>query len=298
MNFKRLINNKNLVILLFLILGVLFLNNFFTIREGKDITPEEADGLTKDIESTVKQKMEAAGVPYDSPDRTDLLQSLTTIMETEIARSTQSANASAAAAQKTSSAENTVAPIIIDNSFFIGNSFSDVFCNKYTGAQLENKCADLTEDNCNITDCCVFVNGVKCMAGSATGPKNTGSFKADTDYYLYKYQCYGNCDARREQMEKKVKPKILDCRDELKIVSTSCFNQHVTELKCDGFIIPPNFSGASQSGMVIANNKIDFSRLKDLTWGMIKRLITVQVMAKPADCSKPNYIADSFNIKN
>jgi hypothetical protein len=298
MNFKRLINNKNLVILLFLILGVLFFNNFFTIREGKDISPEEAEALGKDIKTTVQQKLNNAGVDHEIANPTEMINQLTDIMQTEIARSTQMANKMAAeATSNISPAGNTVAPIIIDNSFFIGNSFSDVFCSKYTGAQLENKCADLTEDNCNITDCCVFVNGVKCMAGSARGPKNTGSFKTDTDYYLYKYQCHGNCEARREQMEKKAKPKVLDCSDDLTIVSTTCFNQHVASLKCNDFNIPHDFSGENKSGIVIADKQLNMSRFRGLNWGILKKMITALLKTRPAEC-KPNFIKNEFNIKN
>ena len=296
MNFKKIMNNKYIVILLFLILGVLFLNDFYTIREG--ITPEKAQALTKDIKETIDEKLSDAGVPLDVPDPEELLTQLTGIMQQEIARSSETANAQAAATQNTSPAENTVAPNIIDNSFFIGNSFSDVFCNKYTGTQLETKCSELTEDNCNITDCCVFVNGVKCMAGSATGPKNTVALNKDTDYYLYKYQCYGNCDVLLQEKLKKDKPQRINCSEDLQIVSTICFNQHVASLKCDGFNIPPDFSGASNSGMVIENNKLDLSRIKGFNWGIMKKMITAQVKARPTDCSNPNIIKDAFNIKN
>ena len=298
MNFKRLINNKYLVILLFSILGVLFLNDFFTIREGKDISPEKAQALGKDIKSSIDNKMAAAGVPFQTPDTGDMFKQLTELMETEIARSTEHATTVAVteAKKNTSPAENTVPPNIIANSFFLGNKFSDVFCNKYTGAQLENKCAELTEDNCNITDCCVYANGTKCMAGDANGPKSTAFLKTDANYYLYKYQCYGNCYV--PEITKQENPQKINCNEDLSLVSTTCFNQHVTELNCDGFIIPHNFSGSSASGMTIANNYLDMSESEyGLNWGILKKMITAQVAARPTDC-KPNSIRDQFNIKN
>ena len=315
MNFKKIMNNKYIVILLFLILGVLFLNNFYTIREGndpnakkkdpekkqKDLTAAEAQALSKDIgksQDDIKNKLEKAGVPVEMPDTTGILDQLTDLFKMETARSTERADAEAAAAQNTSPADNTVPPNIIDNSFFLGNSFSDVFCNRYAGTQLENKCSELTEDNCNITDCCVFVNGTKCMAGSARGPKNTPAFKTDTDYYLYKYQCYGNCELRKQQLAKKVKQPKINCSDNLTIVSTTCFNQHVADLKCNNFSIPPDFRGESNAGLVIENNQLNLKRHDGLNWGIVKKMMTAQIKARPSDCSKTNVIKDAFNIKN
>lgn len=191
MNLK-VMKKKNIIILLFLILGIIFLKSFFTVREG--INPDEAGALVKDIKSTINEKMSEAGVPYDMPDTSDLFNSLTNIMEVEVARETQRASANAAATQNTTPAQNTVVPIIIDNSFFKGNKISDAFCDKYRGtSQLGEKCESLTEDNCNLTDCCVYVNGSKCMAGSAAGPTNMPGVTKDSDYYFYKYQCHGNC---------------------------------------------------------------------------------------------------------
>lgn len=319
MNFKKIMNNKYIVILLFLILGVLFLNHFYTIREGndpnakkkepkkkqKDLTAAEAEALSKDIgksQDDIKNKLDQAGVPVEMPDTTGILNQLTDLFKMETARSTERANINTNALTNTdqnfSPADNTVPPNIIDNSFFLGNSFSDVFCNKYSGTQLENKCSELTEDNCNITDCCVFVNGVKCMAGSEIGPMNTASFKTDTDYYLYKYQCYGNCEAYKEKLAKKEKAPKINCSDNLTIVSTTCFNQHVADLKCNNFSIPPDFSGKNKPGLIIANNLFDMSQIDGINWGIIKKGITAQVKARPADCSKPNIIQDAFNIKN
>ena len=321
MNFIKIIKNKNVVILLFLILGVLLLKNVYTYKEGAEgraisaseaasnkavnkmntdpppptVTAESSGNIVNDIGNYAKDAFAKENIPYQAPDTTELLQDLIDLTQTEVARSTQRANemAIAAAEENATPAVNTVSPIVIDNSFFIGNSFSDVFCNKYTGAQLENKCADLTEDNCNITDCCVFVNGVKCMAGSATGPKDTGSFKTDTDYYLYKYQCHGNCDVRRQQMEKKAKAPKIKCSDDMKIISTTCFNQHMALLKCDGFLIPPDFSGVSESGIVIADNQMDISQLNGLNWGILKNMFTAMLKARPSDC-RPDFIKNAF----
>jgi len=196
MKLKGLMNlkGKNIIILLFLILGIIFLKSFFTIREGKDISPEEAKALGEDIQTSINQKMAAAGVPYTAPDTTDLFKQLTNLMDVQVGKEAERANASADAAQNTTAAQNTVAPNIIDNSFFMGNKFSDAFCDKYQGtSQLGEKCESLTEDNCNLTDCCVFVNGNKCMAGGANGPSNIPGVAKDSDYYFHKYQCHGNC---------------------------------------------------------------------------------------------------------
>lgn len=185
---------KNICIILFLFLGVLLYKNIFTVREG--ISAGRAKGLVGRIENNMKQEMAAEGVPYDAPDTAGLLDQLTNLMITENAYNQEDIKASFAATQAEiiGPAANTVKPVLMDNSFFIGNKFSDVFCAKYGGtAQLENKCAKLSADSCNLTDCCVYVNGTKCMAGDAKGPSNITAMTTDTDYYSYKYQCHGNC---------------------------------------------------------------------------------------------------------
>ena len=78
---------------------------------------------------------------------------------------------------------------------------SDAFCHSSGNtSDLNNKCAALTADSCNIADCCVWVNGTKCAAGNANGPTIITGVASDTDYYFHKYQCYGNnCETTADQ---------------------------------------------------------------------------------------------------
>jgi hypothetical protein len=83
-------------------------------------------------------------------------------------------------------------------SFFTGSKFSDSFCKSYTtDSDRNNKCSVLTTENCNQTDCCIVLNGSKCVAGDAAGPIFTTDpvTKKDIDYayYSYKNECYGSC---------------------------------------------------------------------------------------------------------
>lgn len=60
----------------------------------------------------------------------------------------------------------------------------------------EKACGKLTKENCQVSDCCVFLNGKKCVAGNAHGPvyrSDDEKNKINVDNYYYKKKCYGNC---------------------------------------------------------------------------------------------------------
>ena len=76
------------------------------------------------------------------------------------------------------------------------DSMADAFCKTEEGSQssLNKKCLELTNKNCNLTSCCVLLNGEKCVAGSIRGP----TFNTDKngkskpfDYYYYQNKCFG-----------------------------------------------------------------------------------------------------------
>ena len=82
------------------------------------------------------------------------------------------------------------------------NSMKKGFCNTYSGKsdELDSQCQKLTENNCNLTECCVYTSVNKCVAGNKSGP----TFKTDDnnqpinlDYYYYQNKCYGNCDIKK-----------------------------------------------------------------------------------------------------
>jgi len=76
------------------------------------------------------------------------------------------------------------------------DSMADAFCKTEEGSQssLNTKCQQLTNKNCNLTSCCVLLNGEKCVAGGISGP----TFNTDKngkskpfDYYYWQNQCFG-----------------------------------------------------------------------------------------------------------
>lgn len=73
---------------------------------------------------------------------------------------------------------------------FIKDDMADDFCKNFQGSSntLETACSQLTDENCNKTNCCVLLNGKKCVAGNQSGPtfQTVPSGKnIMTDYYYY-----------------------------------------------------------------------------------------------------------------
>lgn len=69
------------------------------------------------------------------------------------------------------------------------------FCQSHTGFDLEKSCNNLTNNNCNLTSCCVWTSNDKCKAGDASGPTFNSDEKGKTkqlDYYYFQNKCYGN----------------------------------------------------------------------------------------------------------
>jgi hypothetical protein len=71
------------------------------------------------------------------------------------------------------------------------------FCKKFEGnsSELETACNGLTSENCKNSNCCVWTNGSKCLAGSATGPTyktDSDGKNLEVDNYYYMNKCYGS----------------------------------------------------------------------------------------------------------
>ena len=63
------------------------------------------------------------------------------------------------------------------------------FCSSYNGAELETKCNALTRQGCAKVSCCGYLNGTKCVSGSASGPtflSNADGEKIVVDEWNYK----------------------------------------------------------------------------------------------------------------
>lgn len=73
---------------------------------------------------------------------------------------------------------------------------SSSFCDAPNGSLLElnKKCQALTKENCNVTSCCIWLNGEKCVSGNDLGPTfltDEKNNKINIDYYYYKNKCNG-----------------------------------------------------------------------------------------------------------
>ena len=99
--------------------------------------------------------------------------------------------------------KDTVLPI--NYSFYAsgGNDLSVDFCDIYQSQSLETltrKCNELTVENCNSTNCCVWLNGKKCVAGNKTGPSLSEDKKdIDSMYYSFKNTCYRQTKSAQPQ---------------------------------------------------------------------------------------------------
>ena len=189
-------NNKIIIILLGLItfLGIIWLSKTNKKIEGMDtpkITPESSRQLVRKI----KRDMKKAGVP--APKMGDIEKLFADIMsiitgQVDAAKKKQE---ELEQAEENKPVVNTISPKFIDKTFFKGNKFADAFCaiNGMNPVELNNQCSTLTAENCNATNCCIWQNGKKCVAGDAKGPTYINGVSSDADYYSYKYKCYGKC---------------------------------------------------------------------------------------------------------
>lgn len=65
----------------------------------------------------------------------------------------------------------------------------EAFCNsKYSLVDIDKKCRALTDKNCSLVGCCVFLNGEKCVGGSSSGPTylSVNGENVDVKYYRHK----------------------------------------------------------------------------------------------------------------
>lgn len=265
---------------------------------GKEMTSEEAQALA----GSLKTQMAAAGVPAIALEETDaLFAQLAALIETEVAASGNNRE-EIIETENVTPVENTVAPNIPfdDTSFFTGVGFGSAFCgiNNKNPTQLKSQCSLLTAENCNATDCCIWVNGTKCVAGDANGPME---MNLDAKYYSHKYQCYGDCASSGtgggnygygSGATSPSSPSTLNvCDDNRKMVPNECITQYLTELKCSAapFVKPPGVYPLiinNNSGEAIYTaGEVDLSQIRDGTWGNFKKTIEQTITDAPMICS-------------
>jgi len=71
---------------------------------------------------------------------------------------------------------------------------SESLCSQYSSQPmvLNEKCNSLTETNCNVTSCCVWLNGTSCVAGDSNGPifRTTKGKPIDIKKYSFENKLY------------------------------------------------------------------------------------------------------------
>ena len=89
----------------------------------------------------------------------------------------------------------TVSPLTLDLPAGLEEITGQSFCSLYVSKpqELNAKCSTLTEQNCNATSCCVWLNGASCVAGDANGPtfRTKAGKDIDVKYYAYKNSVMG-----------------------------------------------------------------------------------------------------------
>jgi hypothetical protein len=182
--------------ILLIFLGILWLKYNTVNREGFDAAALSADMLT-----TINDKLTAGGFDTSTlktalPGAFDQISQLVE-QATTITGDTTGTGEVKPPTDLSNVIDTTGSDYYNGKTFFTGKRFSDGFCQTYSDpVERNNKCSALTAENCNQTDCCIVLNGNKCVAGDANGPTflvDENGKDLDYAYYSYKNDCYGSC---------------------------------------------------------------------------------------------------------
>jgi hypothetical protein len=302
----------NIIILIFIALCItLGFVAFMLNKKNKLVEGLIDDEGLRDLSASFQKQMADAGIPVVSPDQvTVFFDNIAAMATNEVTAAKTAAEARATAAANTPTG-NTVAPIFPPTTFFEGDKFGDAFCkiNRGNSTNLSNQCSTLTADNCNATDCCVFVNGVKCMAGDVNGP-STVNGTIDAEYYSYKYQCYGQCDSPLIVPSTKTPPTVVaaeetvaapaavidECRADANS-TTECINQAWAQLGCSStwaklttnkgwYKIPDSLLGVDTTGktLYLKRNSTQVIDATGQNMGAVSANLAAMVKKNPNVC--------------
>jgi hypothetical protein len=185
-----------MIILIFL--GILWLKYNSSNKEGID--EANASAMSGRIMSNISSEFSSAGIDLDSyaDQLPAALDQINQVIENEAKDiDAESAGTVQGPPDYSTAVDTTGSDYYPSKNFFTGARFSDGFCKTNSNpVELNTACSTLTAENCNLTDCCVLLQGNKCVAGDASGPINQVDEKGediDYAYYSYKNQCYGSC---------------------------------------------------------------------------------------------------------
>lgn len=69
------------------------------------------------------------------------------------------------------------------------------FCSNKSSEEKDKNCKNLMKNNCTIVDCCILLDGDKCVGGDESGPTYLNKEGKDVDFQYYNYRdtCIGKC---------------------------------------------------------------------------------------------------------
>lgn len=304
-----------LLIGLLIFLGVLWLYKKNKIREGID--PPDPDTL-KEFAKDANRRMADIGLTPPSLDDLNRMFDMVGGIVTSEATAVETRATARAEADAITPAVNTVQPVLPTISFFSGNKFGDAFCEMYGNdyTNLSNKCSALTSESCNATNCCVWVNGKKCMAGDEKGPTVPmgSSATIDADYYSYKYQCYGKCNSPTIVPPTRTIPSLAissdiisggivsDCMtdDTSTNVTPACVNQAWSQLGCESswkqipmnkgwFNLPDSLLSVDTTGknLYYKEKSTQVADITGQTMGLVQGNMAALAQHNPSACVPP-----------
>ena len=235
---KNISINNNVIILilvaLLIVLGVYWYYKQNAIIEGAET---EYEDNSKEIMDGITKAFEEGGVNLNNNEQTlEMMNKIKEELGTGESDVYDIERMYAEASDDLSSNLINTTPDTYPGKTFLvggGDKFSDGFCETYGNKPgLDYQCNKLTAEHCNQADCCVFLNGGKCVAGSKDGPDITvdkvSGFDIDYTYYSHKNTCYGSCG---EGMSQSANPCSL-YKDDSTAISKDCIKRYWKQTVC------------------------------------------------------------------
>lgn len=204
----RLSNRKSNTILIIILsvlifLGILWLiRKNFAFKEGKrtmaDLSKGQVVKVGRKIKSATQQVLLEEGIDISTLeyDSRGLINQLKNVLSKAMASRTEDYAEEEEEEDAELESIDTILPA--NYSFFspTGQDLSYDFCDVYQMTDpslLNEKCKELTSENCNSTSCCIWLNGKKCVAGNEEGPTfsvDDDSTDQDSRYYSHQNICH------------------------------------------------------------------------------------------------------------
>jgi len=322
MSINKIKLNNNLLILIVLIvfLGSLYYNSKYIILEGS-VTIEESKRNAKEIDETLKSKGK-----IDNNIFSKMLDNLITTFKGESKSILDEDSEETSGIFNKSELINTTPESYPGKTFFHNNEIHNGFCGKYESTNyLNTKCNQLTSTNCNLTNCCVLLNGNKCVSGDMNGPTKINDI--DYNFYLHKNTCYGNCKGTQTRVsdpcslfENSDSNISNECINKL-WTNTGCINNsHITDELLDSYKDHTKEEIQSEMNEIkLSNEKYGNELHYDKCYGSDESKwpepcintnslstnlskLCIKKLFKNSGCSNIDYIDDAFvernNIKN